>query len=97
MAGQNLPKRMNMGGGEVLVTYWLNSESWALGGGLSRRGGNDAGVCWRMPFTTTSTGHWCYMNMGMLGAQYRGPKNQYAAFNYHAYCGVSHGIFDAQH
>ncbi len=35
-----------------------------------------------------------YMNMGMLGAQYRGPKNQYVAVNYHAYGGVSHGTFD---
>ena len=34
------------------------------------------------------------MNMGMLGAQYRGPKNQYAALNYHALFGVGAGTFD---
>src|SRR5258708_361425 len=27
MAGQNLPKRMNMGGGEFLFTYWLSSKN----------------------------------------------------------------------
>jgi hypothetical protein len=48
-AGQNLPKRMNMGGGEVLGTYWLT--------------------------------------------QYRGPKNHYAALNYHAYAGPAFGNF----
>ena len=37
------------------------------------------------------------MNMGMLGAQYRGPKNQYAAINYHAYFGAVHGVFDERH
>ena len=35
------------------------------------------------------------MNMGMFGAQYRGPKNQHAALNYHAYGGVASGVFDA--
>src|SRR5258708_34821112 len=34
------------------------------------------------------------MNMGLAGAQYRGPKNQYVALNYHGYFGVSHGTFD---
>ena len=34
-----------------------------------------------------------YLNTGMLGGQYRGPKNQYVAVNYHALFGVSHGTF----
>src|SRR5271156_305578 len=29
-AGQNLPKRMNMGGGEISGTYWLKPK-WGLG------------------------------------------------------------------
>ena len=35
-----------------------------------------------------------YLNTGMLGAQYRGLKNQYVAVNFHGYFGVSHGTFD---
>ena len=34
-AGQQLPKRMNMGGGEILATYWLTKK---LGLGLDYRG-----------------------------------------------------------
>ena len=29
MAGQNLPKRMNMGGAELSFTYWLPVKNWA--------------------------------------------------------------------
>ena len=32
-----------------------------------------------------------YMNMILAGAQYRGPKNQYAALNYHVYAACSQG------
>jgi len=35
-----------------------------------------------------------YMNMGLAGVQYRGPKNQFAAIDYHAYVGMADGIFD---
>ncbi len=35
------------------------------------------------------------MNMGLFGAQWRGPKNQYVAVNYHGYVGPSHGVFNA--
>src|SRR5438309_9349550 len=41
MAGQNLPKRMNMAGGEFLFTYWLPSKKRFLrnlGPGLDYRG-----------------------------------------------------------
>ena len=31
---------------------------------------------------------------GLAGAQYRGPKNQRAALNFHAYGGLAHGSFD---
>jgi hypothetical protein len=34
------------------------------------------------------------MHMGLFGAQYRGPKNQHVAVNYHAYGGPAYGIFD---
>jgi hypothetical protein len=98
-AGQNLPKRMNLGGFEVLGTYWL-TKSLGLGadyridagttpvfanGGITPPSSNGTGINNR-PLV--------YLNTGMLGAQYRGPKNQFVAVNYHGYFGVSHGTFD---
>jgi hypothetical protein len=88
-AGQDLPKRMNLGGGELLGTYWLKPK---LG----------LGAEWRGEWGTTPIKPNPYFNgraladlqMVMGGAQYRGPKNQYAALNYHAYAGMAHGTFD---
>ena len=100
MAGPNLPKRMNMGGGEFLFTYWLKSNNRFLknlGPGVEYRG--EAGTtpvfaqAEGLPYNLSRP--LVYMNMGLAGAQYRGPKNQYAALNYHAYFGASHGTFDA--
>lgn len=99
-AGQNLPNRMNMGGGEFLGTYWLKSDNRFLknlGPGIEYRGeagttpvfGQAAGLPYNLGRPLV------YMNMGLVGAQYRGPRNQYAALNYHGYVGVSHGTFDA--
>jgi hypothetical protein len=89
-AGQALPKRTNMGGGEILGTYWLTKK---LGLGLDYRG--EAGTTGVFPSVYINNRPLVYMNMGMVGAQYRGPKNQYAAMNYHAYVGVAHGVFDS--
>jgi hypothetical protein len=99
-AGQDLPKRMNLGGGEFLFTYWLPNHNRFLrnlGPGIEYRG--EAGTT---PVFPAASGlpynvarPLVYMNMGLAGAQYRGPKNQYVALNYHAYFGVSHGTFDA--
>jgi hypothetical protein len=94
-AGQNLPKRMNLGGGEILGTYWLTPK---IGLAADYRG--EAGTTPvfpsppRPPNPNFINRPLVYMNMGMLGAQYRGPKNQFAAINLHAYFGVSHGVFD---
>lgn len=90
-AGQNLPKRMNMGGGEISGTYWLTGK---LGLTLDYRG--EAGTTPVYPNADVYGIHrpLVYMNMGMAGAQYRGPKNQFAAINYHAYGGISYGVFD---
>ncbi len=88
-AGQALPKRMNLGGGEILGTYWLTRT---LGLGLEYRG--EAGTT---PVDSNPYGisrPLVFMNVGMVGAQYRGPKNQHAAVNYHAYGGLANGVFD---
>src|SRR6185437_16331783 len=87
-AGQSLPTRMNLGGGEILATYWLTKR---LGLGLDYRG--EAGTTPVFPQANVSPYYivrpLVYMHIGMVGAQYRGPKNQYAAINYHAYVGAS--------
>jgi hypothetical protein len=89
MAGQNLPKRMNMGGAEVLGTYWLKPK---IGLGVDYRG--EAGTTPVNPNFYYVNRPVVYMNMVLFGAQYRGPKNQYAALNYHAYAGPSYGVFN---
>jgi hypothetical protein len=88
-AGQDLPKRMNMAGGEALGTWWMTPRL-GLGGE------------WRGEWGTTPVKPNPYFNgralasmqMVMGGAQWRGPKNQYAAINYHGYAGMAHGSFD---
>jgi hypothetical protein len=87
-AGQNLPKRMNLGGFEVLGTYWLTKKI-----GLAADYRIDAGTTPVFANAFVNNRPLVYLNTGMLGAQYRGPKNQYAALNFHAYGGVSHGTF----
>jgi hypothetical protein len=91
-AGQNLPTRMNLGGGEISGTYWWTGK---LGVTLDYRG--EAGTTPVFPVADVYGIHrpLVYMNMGMAGAQYRGAKNQFAAINYHAYGGIMYGVFDA--
>jgi hypothetical protein len=99
MAGQHLPNKMNLGGGEILGTYWLTRSL-----GLSADYRFDAGTTpvfangGTTPISTNGTGvnnrPLVYLHTGMLGAQYRGPKNQYAAIDYHALFGVARGTFD---
>ncbi|HUZ96792.1 MAG TPA: hypothetical protein VMU57_17955 [Edaphobacter sp.] len=94
-AGQNLPTRMNFGGGEILGTYWLTKRV-----GLAADYRGEAGTTPVFPSApippnlSTIDRPLVYMNMGMLGAQLRGPKNQFAAINLHGYFGVAHGVFD---
>jgi hypothetical protein len=103
MAGQHLPNRMNLGGGEILGTYWLTKKV-----GLSADYRIDAGTTPVFPNSGITTPDanggtginnrpLVYLNTGMLGAQYRWLKNQYAALNFHGYAGVSHGTFDSSY
>ena len=88
-AGQALPKRMNLGGGEFLATYWVNKR---IGVGAEYRGEAGTTPVLANPYTTRPL---VYMNMGLFGAQFRGPKNQHAALNLHAYGGVANGVFNS--
>lgn len=87
-AGQRLPERMNLGGLAVSGTYWLTGK---LGLAADFRG--DAGTTPVFPSINKTLRPLVVLYTGMVGAQYRGPKNQRAAINYHAYGGVSHGDF----
>jgi hypothetical protein len=86
-AGQNLPKRMNMGGVEALGTYWI-TKKWGVGGDF--RGMAGTTPVFPNPYTTRPL---VVMYEGMGGVEYRGPKNQRAAINFHALGGVMHGNF----
>lgn len=90
-AGQNLPKRMNLGGGTLEGTYWLTSN-WGISGDY--RG--EAGTTPVLPNSDIYGIHrpLVYMNMGLAGVTWRGPRNQHAAVDLHALGGMSHGIFD---
>ncbi len=106
-AGQALPKRMNLGGGEILATYWLPGDHWFtrnIGVGADYR--IDAGTTpvfansgITKPNAEGLTGinnrPLVYLNTFMGGAQYRSKfRNQYAALNFHGYVGASHGTFN---
>ena len=86
-AGQNLPKRYNMGGGEGEVTYWLTPRLGVAGD-------------YRIGLGTTPVVSAYYNRVLIMqhifagGVQYRGPRNRYVAIDYHALAGASHGIFD---
>jgi hypothetical protein len=88
-AGQNLPKRMNLGGGEILGTYWLNHK---VGLGADVRTELGTTPVFSNPYGISRP--LVYLNALMGGAQYRGPKNQYAAINYHGYGGAAIGVFN---
>jgi hypothetical protein len=88
-AGQNLTTRMNLGGVEAQGTMWLTPR---YGVSLDFRG--DAGTTPIFPNSYTQNRVLVYRETGMAGVQMRGPKNQYAAVNLHAFAGVSHGVFD---
>ena len=90
-AGENLPTRMNLGGAEIEGTYWMTGK---LGLAAEYRGG--AGTTQVYPNAGSLGIHrpLVFMNDALFGVQYRGPKNQHAALNYHAYGGMAMGVFD---
>jgi hypothetical protein len=86
-AGQNLPKRYNMGGAEGMFTYWA-TKKLGVAGDYRWDGGTTPVIS---PYYNRVL---VYQNIGMGGVQYRGPKGRYAAIDYHALAGVTKGTFD---
>lgn len=90
-AGQNLPKRMNFAGAELSLTYWLKPRL-GVTGDYRFEGGTTP--VFPSPGSFNPSRELVYMNMGMLGVTYRGPKNRYAAIDYHALVGAADGVFN---
>ncbi len=95
-AGQNLPKRYNMGGGEVMATYWLGGGGRTRNLGIAADYRLEAGTTPLLPVSTEFGLNrvLVYQNIISGGLQYRLAKNRYAAVNLHALAGASHGTFD---
>jgi hypothetical protein len=92
-AGQNLPKRFNMGGGEAQFTYWLTHKlgvaaDYRFGAGTTPV--NAVGAQSPVNFNRVLVMEHIFAG----GVQYRGPRNRYVAINYHAFAGGDYGIFD---
>ncbi len=87
-AGQNLPKRYNLGGGEGMVTYWLGTHL-GVSGDYRWAGGTTPLI--PNPYYNRVL---ITQNIGSGGVQWRGPHNRYVAIGYHALGGVAQGTFD---
>jgi hypothetical protein len=93
-AGQNLPVRFNMGGAEVMGTYWLGDGKHGVRSklGIAADGRFGAGTT---PVISPYYNRVVVMEgMFMGGVQYRGPKNRYAAIDLHVLGGGAYGIFN---
>lgn len=89
-AGQNLPKRYNLGGGEVMGTYWLGRRLGVAADYRFEAGDTDLIPTPQLPNTRAAV----YQNILSGGVNYRGPKNRYAAIDFHALVGADHGQYD---
>jgi hypothetical protein len=92
MAGQELTRRMDFGGGEFEGTYWV-TRKW--GAAVDYRGEAGTSPVWPQANINGIHRPLVYMNMVLFGAQYRWMQNQHAALDLHAYAGPSYGVFDA--
>jgi hypothetical protein len=91
-AGQNLPKRYNLGGGEGMLTYWVGPHL-GVAGDYRWEGGTTPVLPLGAAFGFNRVK--VTQNIFAGGVQWRGPKNRYAAVDYHALFGASKGVFDS--
>jgi hypothetical protein len=90
-AGENLTHRMNLGGAEISVTYWL-TKKW--GATAEYRGGAGTTEVDRTAEIYGIHRPLVFMNDALFGVQYRWLYNQHAALTPHAYGGIAMGVFD---
>jgi len=93
-AGQNLPKRYNMGGGEVMATYWLTPKIGVAGDFRYVAGSTPVLPLAQSTNPRIQTRPLATQTIGMGGVQYHWRGNHYAGINFHALAGVTHGSFD---
>ncbi|MGA7155891.1 MAG: hypothetical protein WBY53_03545 [Acidobacteriaceae bacterium] len=87
-AGQNQPeRRYNMGGGEAMGTYWLTGH---LGVAADYRFGAGTTPVLSQYYNRVVV----IQNIFSGGVQYRGPKNRYAAIDFHLLGGGADGDFN---
>jgi hypothetical protein len=93
-AGQNLPKRYNMAGGEVMGTYWLTPK-WGAAADIRWDGGTTPVLpAAQSTFPRVQTRPFVSQMMYMGGLQYHWGGNQLIGVNLHALGGAASGTFD---
>lgn len=90
-AGQNLPKRYNMGGGEGMFTWWVTPKWGAIGD--FRWAGGTTPVLPGAQAYNIQTRPFVSQTIGMGGLHYRLAHNKSAALQLHALAGITHGTF----
>lgn len=93
-AGQSLPKRYNMGGGEVMGTYWLTPKYGAAADFRYVVGSTPVLPGGQATNPRVQTRPYVTQAVGMGGVQYHFRGNHYGGINFHALAGVTHGTFD---
>jgi len=97
-AGPDFIPRMNMGGGELMGTRWLQTNHpflrpGRIGLALDVRGEYGTTPVWPNGPQYGLHRVLVFQNMAMGGLQMRGPKNQFFALNIHVLGGASRGDF----
>ena len=93
-AGQNLPKRYNMAGGEAMATWWLTPK-WGVAGDYRWEGGTTPVLpAAQATSPRVQTRPFVSQSIYMGGAQYHWFGNQHAGVNLHALAGATSGTFD---
>ncbi len=93
-AGQNLPKRYNMGGGEVMGTYWLTPKFGAAADVRYTAGTTPVLPAAQATNPKIQTRPLVSQLITMGGLQYHYAGNQHVGVNFHALAGATHGTFD---
>lgn len=93
-AGQNLPKRYNMAGGEVMATYWLTPKYGVVADVRNTYGTTPVLPAGQATNPRVQTRPLVSQFIGMGGVQYHWIGTQRYAVNFHALAGATHGTFD---
>ena len=93
-AGQNLPKRYNMAGGEIMATYWLTPKYGVVADVRNTYGTTPVLPTGQATNPPVQTRPLVSQFIGMGGLQYHWIGTQRYGVNFHALGGVTHGTFD---